>query len=167
MGGYRRVEGRIEGEVLGKVRERLSARMDHTERDGVVDGSQRETGAEFLQGIVVDDGGGRKVVAAVDEAVADAVNRNRVMLDVLEDGDGGLSVALDTEDLLLCSVAKAVLDERRFAALHADAVSLSGKDGFEILRRGHVEYLEGQRGAAAVEDEGVQVALPKKKNRPP
>ena len=72
---------------------------------------------EAAESIRTSRDGYKVTLATPAQAVADAVNRNRVMLDVLEDGDGGLSVALDGEDLLLCNVAKAVLDERGFAAL--------------------------------------------------
>ncbi len=144
------VEGGVGDDHVADRGEELAADLDDVGLGVVVQGRERSDLADPAEGLVGDDLGLGEVPAALDHAVADALDLVGVEAGLVEDLedvlDGRLVVGKRDLELALLATALLVADER---AVDADALAVAlGED----LARGSVEKLVLQRRAASVDD---------------
>ena len=160
LSGHGLVESSVEHGDHRDVAHNGLAGVDAGDVGGVVQRSEGDALFDRLHDLVVDQHGGGKLLAAVDDAVTDGVNLlhrayNAVFLarQLVDDSGDRLGVRghgdVFVEDRLV-AYERAVLE----MAVDADALAKAlGHDGFAL----HVDQLIFQRGAACVDDENFHV----------
>ena len=147
LGRHVVVERGVRDDDVAQLGEHVAADLDDVGLGVVVEGSQRGDLADPAQGLVGDDGGLGEVPAALDHAVADAVDGGVHGLQDLKDVlDGGLVVGKGDLELLLAGAVLLVADE---GAVDADALAVAlGVD----LAGVHIEQLVLKGRAAGIDD---------------
>ncbi len=151
--GHVVVERSVRDDDVAELGEHLAADLDDVGLRVVVERGQRGDLANLGEHIVVDDGGLGEVPAALDDAVADAVDGLVDVLQDLEDVlDGGLVVGQRDLELLLLAAHLLMADE---GAVDADALAVALGIDFAGV---DVEQLVLQRRAAGIDDQNVHVS---------
>ena len=128
-----RVEGRVEGHVLGHARQGLLGRADDAHRVGIVDWGQRQAAFQLAQLFLTQERGAEEDRAAVDETMADEVNREGLIVKEGENQRRRLPMVAYLNNLPERFAVQLVLDKRGLGSLYAHAVGLACQYGVQTL----------------------------------
>jgi hypothetical protein len=137
------VKSPVGSDVLWERGKGFSAGIDDPEYGRMMDGEYGDQGFQPGQKLMINPGR-FEIAGCMDPSMADAVEFDAELFELVEDQDGYLPMVIERGLDAFSACTTIVLNGRRLASLHTDPVRFSGQDDPDVLHLVHGKHLEGE-----------------------
>ncbi len=149
------MESGIKDRVLHDPGQGFEAGFDHAVGIGVVNGRQRQAGAQPGEAFLINAGGGVKHITAVNKAVPDRIHPDLLMVNEFQHLACGCALCGQPAISGMCHTSDVPFDHRFCLGVRGHVARLTGNDHNRLSSAFMLVHLETQRGTTAVDHQDV------------